>query len=195
MRPAAAAAYYQKAAARFVLAAASGVMALFTTASAGTLGFWRSRRRSSGVGAETVGFLRAATRPSGSPLRSRHSRPRPARPRGASPGRASCGAASPLAGARRRPGARRRRGLASSSGRPWRPWVCGAALLVCTNLWLASPLLCAAVPGLPPPVGLPPQRAAGRTNVRAHECSPLGGQAIRTGAIRATFGARRSMQR
>ena len=93
-----------------------------------------------------------------SPLRSMRSRPRPARPRGASPGRASCGAASPLPSARRRPGARRRRGSASSSGRPWRPWsvqICG---------WQA-PLLCAAVPGLPPPVGLPPQRGRG-----SHEC-------------------------
>ena len=57
--------------------------------------------------------------------------------------------------------------------------------------------MCCAEPArLPPPVGLPPQRGRGSHECPAHECSPLGGQAIRAGAIRATtFGARRSMQR
>ena len=39
--------------------------------------------------------------------------------------------------------------------------------------------------GLPPPVGLPPQRGRGSHECPAHKCSPLGGQTIRAGAIRA----------
>ena len=116
----------------------------------------------------------------GSPPHSRHKKPRPARPRGASPGRATCGAASPLPSARRPPGARRRRGSASSSGRPWRPW-----FVLCSQ----------PATGLPPPVGLPPQRGRGSHECRAHECSPLGRAIRRALCALPIFGARRSMQR
>ena len=114
-----------------------------------------------------------------SPLRSRHKKPRPARPRGASPGRATCGAAAPLPGARRPPGARRRRGSASSSGRPWRPWLVVASLrppcYVCAVLAAghrAAPAGRAAASARP--------RVARMSRVRM-----LGGQANRTGAMRA----------
>ena len=84
-----------------------------------------------------------------------------------------------------------RRGLAASrrskaarrQAAPWLIFGTTLASMVCAAV-LAEPA------GLPPPVGLPPQRGRGSHECPAHECSPLGGQAIRAGAIRApTFGA------
>ena len=67
-------------------------------------------------------------------------------------------------------------------------------------LWLRlgpRAMCCAGRPGLPPPVGLPPQRGRGSHECPAHECSPLGGQlfgralsALPASALHATMMAR-----
>ena len=79
------------------------------------------------------------------------------------------------------------------------PGGAGAALRLCRGdlgVHGLFVLLCSQpATGLPPPVGLPPQRGRGSHECRAHECSPLGRAIRRALFALPTFGARRSMQR